>query len=177
MTRFSNTPFIHFRKDEDGSATIPFVIWVPFVLTLIIASIELGVVTIRHAVLERSLDVAVRDLRLGTGDTSSDGLKQTICDATPILPKCTENLHLELVRLDLRDWSAPSSVADCTDTSVAITPQRTFEFGGSHETMLVRACYKFKPATPIGTFSASLPKDSQGYTALVSTSAFVNEPG
>lgn len=177
MTRFSTLPLRRFREEDEGTMTVSFALWIPVFLALIISAIELGTVTIRHTMLERSLDVAVRDLRLGTGDTSVDGLKQTICDNTPILPSCLETLHLEMIQLDMTAWQAPPATADCSDTSAEITPQRNFDSGGSHEMMLIRACYKFQPATPIGTFNASLPKDAQGYAALVSTTAFVHEPG
>ena len=42
--------------------------------------------------------------------------------------------------------------------------------------MFLRACYKYTPITPAGTLSSNLPKDAEGYTALVATTAFVHEP-
>ena len=57
-----------------------------------------------------------------------------------------------------------------------VTPQRSFVHGKQHETMLLRACYRYKPISPTSYLAGSLEKDTQGYTALVSTSAFVHEP-
>jgi hypothetical protein len=42
--------------------------------------------------------------------------------------------------------------------------------------MMLRACYKYRPITPAGAIAAAMPKDSEGYAAIVSFSAFVQEP-
>ncbi|MCT4557028.1 MAG: pilus assembly protein [Pelagimonas sp.] len=167
----------HFRKNENGSIAVPFVIWVPVFLIIIGSSIELGLLTARHAILERALDETVRGLRIGTVDSSSNGLKTAICDRASILPNCENRLHLEMVSLDMRDWSAPNAQAQCVDTTQSVTPNRTFDHGGNHELMLLRACFKYRPTTPTGMLGSALAKDAQGYSALVSASAFVHEPG
>ncbi len=177
MIRYIKNPLRRFRDSEDGSMVVPVALWTPVFFGLILSTIELGTVTIRHTILERSLDMTIRDVRLGTGYQFSHAtLKQTICDEAAILPDCMDNLHLEMVSLNMRDWTAPIASADCVDTTQAVTPQRTFQHGDSNEMMLIRACYKFKPFTPAAALNASLPKDSEGYTALVSYSAFVHEP-
>ncbi len=177
MIRFLQLPLRRFRDSEDGSMLVPFALWTPVFLGLILSSIELGTVTIRHTALERAVDETVRDLRLGTGEAMDHAtLKQQICDSAAILPACMDTMHLEMVRLDMRDWSAPETSADCVDVSEAVNPQRGFEFGKGNEMMMLRACYKYQPITPAGTLSSSLAKDDDGYTALVATSAFVHEP-
>jgi len=175
MIRASLSRLTGFSKDETGSAVVPFALWSPVLIGLILSTVELGTVTVRHTVLERSLDVAVRDVRLGNTSDHA-GLKQTICDQAGALPDCMERLHLELLPLDMWAYTAPSRTADCVDTTEQVTPNRNFTHGGSNEMMLVRACYKYRPITPAGTLSSSLAKDENGYTALVATSAFVNEP-
>ena len=155
---------------------VPFALWTPVFLGLIVSSIELGTVTIRHTVLERSLDSTVRELKLGTGASDHAGIKASICSQSNVLPGCEDRLHIEMITLDMNNWAAPDMTADCVDTTSVTTPQRTFQHGGSHEMTLIRACYKFKPATPIGGLNASLSKDADGFSALVSTTAFVSEP-
>ena len=82
-----------------------------------------------------------------------------------------------MVTLNMRSWREPEANADCVDTSTGeVTPQRTFEHGQEHETMMLRACYKYRPISPTSYLAAELPKDAQGYTALVSTASFVHEP-
>ena len=165
------------RDREDGSMVVPFALWTPVFLGLILSSIELGTVTIRHTALERAMDETVRDLRLGTG-TAVDhaSLKTAICQRAAVLPDCETTLHLEMLRLSVRDWTTPPLVADCVDTAQAANPQRNFTFGSANEMMFLRACYKYQPITPAGTLSSSLAKDAQGYTALVAQAAFVHEP-
>ena len=71
---------------------------------------------------------------------------------------------------------APAASPDCVDTNLTVTPMRSFVHGGQHETMLLRACFKYRPISPGGALASSMYKDDEGYTALVATSAFVHEP-
>ncbi|SIS95338.1 hypothetical protein SAMN05421759_107134 [Roseivivax lentus] len=175
MTRFCQM-LRHFRQNEDGTMVLPFTLWITIFLSLIVSTIELGTMTIRQTVMERAVDTAMRDLKIGKLPGDAATLKAAICDGASILPSCAENLHLEMIRLDMEEWQQPAARADCVDTGAVATPHRTFQQGDAHEVMLVRACFKYKPITPLGGFNASLPKDENGYTALVSSSAFVNEP-
>ena len=177
MTRKMLPALSRFRDSDDGSMVVPFTLWLPVFLILIIGSIELGTLTLRHTVLERALDETVRQVKLGTGPSSHDEMKTEICNRAALLPGCEDMLHLEMIVLDMRDWSAPPAAADCRDAAEPVTPQRNFQSGAGGQMMFLRACYKFKPATPIGSFNASLSTDGSGYAGLVSTSAFVNEPG
>lgn len=177
MIRFLKTPLRRFRDSEDGSMVVPFALWTPVFLGLILSSIELGTVTIRHTALERAVDETVRELRLGTG-TNFDhaSLKAQICQSAAVLPNCADQLHLEMVSLNLRAWQDPDRRADCADVGADANPQRNFEFGTANEMMMLRACYKYKPITPAGNLSSNLPQDAAGYTAIIATSAFVHEP-
>ena len=167
--------FRAFAKDEHGSMVVPFALWTPVFLGLILSTIELGTVTIRHTALERALDETVREVRLGQL-SSHDAMKQSICDKAPVLPDCMNTMHLVMLPLDLRAWSAPAASADCRDVSEEVTPNRNFENGGDMNVMFLRACFKYRPITPAGTISSNLAKDAEGLTALVSTSAYVQEP-
>lgn len=166
-----------FRKDESGTAVVSVALWTPVFLALILSAVELGTVTIRHTMLERGLDQAVRDVRLNqAGNVNHGQLKQLICDKAGVLPNCMDTLHLEMVQLDMFDWVEPPAGTDCTDVSEPVSPIRNFSVGTNQEMMLLKACYKYKPITPAGTISSSLAKDAMGFTALVATSAFVHEP-
>ena len=168
-----------FGAQDDGVATIPFAIWTPLVLILVMSGLEMGAVTLRHATLERALDTAVRDLRLGTGDPVTPAeLKSKVCERAPVLTSCESMLHLEMVAVNVRNYNAPTRTAPCADVAEdgIIYPSTAFQNGGSNQMMFLRACFKYKPITPAGTLSSSLPKDDAGFTALISTSAFVHEP-
>lgn len=178
MMRFTPKNIRRFLRDESGSVvTIPFVIWLPVFLGLIVAGMEIGALPVRHTQLERGLDLAVREVRLGTGENiDHDSLKTMICENTTLLTDCESMLRLEMIPLSLRDWSEPSRDADCYDSAEPVRPARQFDPGQPNELMLLRACYKYKPITPAGSVAAAMPKDADGYAAIVSFSAFVQEP-
>ena len=169
--------FRRFRKCEDGSAVVPFALWTPVMIGIALSTVEVGAMTLRHTQLERALDLTVRDVKLGTGQVYTHAqLKQMICDRTTILGDCSDMLHLEMVGLDMRDWTDPPARVECTDVALDVTPQRNFEFGQEHETMFLRACYKYKPITPVSRIGSPVKTDANGYTGVVSTATFVHEP-
>jgi Flp pilus assembly pilin Flp len=178
MTRLFKPKLRAFLRNESGAAnTIEFVLWVPLFLILIVATIEMGALTMRHTQLERALDYTVRDIRLGTGeDLSHSAVKQSICDNASLLVDCESTLQLEMLPLDLRNWSNPPSNVDCSDTSQAVNPLRQFDSGTDNQLMYLRACYKYQPVAPTGVLAGSLYTDDQGYARIVSFSAFVQEP-
>ncbi|MDJ0823768.1 MAG: pilus assembly protein [Paracoccaceae bacterium] len=175
MTRYLNPYLKRFAANEGGSMVVPFALWLPIFLVLILSSIELGTLTIRQTALERALDDTVRDVRIG-GVTSAEEIKQTVCTKAAVLPSCETMLRLEMVQLDMHNWTAPPAAADCVDVSQDVRPYQSFSPMGGGRIMLLRACYKYQPITPAGTISSSLAKDAEGYTAIVTTSAFVTEP-
>lgn len=178
MMRFESKKLRSFLRDESGAVyLLPFVIWLPLFLAVIIAGLEIGALSIRHTQLERGLDLTVREVRLGTGENlDHDTLKAMICDNTTLLADCNDMLRLEMIPLSLRQWNEPPRAADCVDSSEPVRPLRQFDPGEPNELMMLRACFKYKPLTPAGSVAAAMPKDSQGYAAIVSFAAFVQEP-
>ncbi|MDA7426093.1 TadE/TadG family type IV pilus assembly protein [Thalassococcus lentus] len=168
-------PLRRFAENENGSVVVPFAMWMPVFIGLVLATIEVGTVTIRSTALERALDETVREVRLGNaGDQTA--IKQSICNRAAVLPDCLDRLQLEMVRLDMRNWSNIPNRADCVDTSEVFTPNRAFQNAGGSEVMFLRACFKYRPITPAGNLSANLPEDDEGFTAITASSAFVTEP-
>jgi Flp pilus assembly protein TadG len=166
-----------FARSEDGSMVIPFALWAPIFVIFMISSFELGLITIRHSALERALDITVREIRLGTGTTwTHQQIKESVCAKAEVLPGCTRTLHLEMVTLDMRNFSPPDYYPDCVDTAKSVTPQRNFTSGASNQVMFLRACYKFQPFSPSGFIGGSMMIDREGYMALIASSAFVLEP-
>lgn len=136
-----------FARDEHGSMVIPFALWLPFIIGIIITTMELGFMSIRHTTLERALDTTVREVRLGIlSNPTHQALKDSICDNGPVLENCDSLLRLEMIRLDMRNWSDPSRRATCVDVAENSNPDITFQTG-SNEMMFLRACYKFRPLT------------------------------
>ncbi|SPF78269.1 TadE/TadG family type IV pilus assembly protein [Pseudoprimorskyibacter insulae] len=176
MIRLS-TRLRRFARCEDGSMVIPFALWAPLFMVLMISAVELGLVTIRHSELERALDLTVRDVRLGTGtDWDHKTLKESICANSNLLPNCAKTLNLEMLRLDMRNFNEPDYYPDCADIAADTQTQRNFESGGSNDVIFLRACYKYQPFSPSGYLSSYMMVDRNGFTALISSSAFVLEP-
>jgi Flp pilus assembly protein TadG len=165
-------------RTEDGTATIPFVIFLPFYMLLVTSSVEMGMLMVRHVMLERGLDLAVRDLRLGTWTPpDQDELKRVVCNNAGIIPDCTNVIMIELRPVDTNTWEPLSSGPTCVDRSAVIAPDDpAFTSGGEDELMLVRACVKFRPLFPTSGAGFAMPKDDAGDYALISATAFVNEP-
>jgi hypothetical protein len=166
-----------FRRRESGAATIEFVIWFPFFFVLVCSSIETGLLMTRHVMLERGLDMTVRGLRLGFWPAPShDDIKRAICDGAVIIPNCSDALSVELLPVSTTTWALPTGAVTCTDRSADVQPVTQLIPGISNELMLIRVCSKFSPFFPTTGFGMSMTKDGAGNYALVSISAFVNEP-
>lgn len=166
-----------FARDEAGVMTVPFALWSSVFIGITLSTIEVGAISVRHYGLERALDESVRDVRLNTGaELSHTELKTAICDRATLLPNCERALKLEMVALSFRDWTAPQATADCVDRTDSTIDPRAFETGLENQLMMLRACYKFTPISPIGFLSSALETASDGASAIVSTSAFVQEP-
>jgi len=166
-----------FRRSEQGSATVEFAIVFPAMFFMMLSGIELSFVTLRHSMLERALDITVRDIRLGTGTVMQhDEIKDTICARAGFIDNCSANLRLEMIQVDPRNWVAVPADADCTDKSEEVSPVRSFVSGTDNELMILRACAKIDPVFPTSGLGADLAKGQDGQYALVSSSAFVQEP-
>jgi len=166
-----------FCRDERGTASVEFVVVFPFFLGLLLSSFELSLITMRETMLERALDLTVRDIRLETGSAPQhDDIKALVCERAPVIPNCELNLRLEMIQIDPSNWTAPQAAFDCTDTSEEVQPVRNFVNGMDNDLMLLRACAKFEPIFPGVGIGKNLDKDGAGMAALVATSAFVQEP-
>lgn len=167
-----------FWRAEDGNGTIEFAITFPAMLVFMLSGIELGLMTLNHASLERAMDLTVRDIRLGTGTAPQhDEIKDLICDRAGFIPNCSDNLRLEMVQVDPRAWAGVPREATCTDASREVQPKITFKNDAKdNELMILRACAKINPVFPTTGLGKNIKKDGAGQYALVSTSAFVQEP-
>lgn len=169
--------FGDFLKEESGNASVEFVLVFPVYLALMLMSIELGFITMRHTMLERGLDIAVREIRLGTGTVPQhDDIKELVCDAAIMLRDCENKLQLEMRSADIRAFNALDTSADCTDASEPTKPVREFTPGQQNELMLLRACLRFDPLFPDDLLGSSLATDGNGQSSVIAVSAFVQEP-
>ena len=140
-------------------------------------SAEAGLLMTRGVMLDRGVDIAMRDLRLGTlSPMTHDQLKQEVCENSVIIPDCMNVLLLELRPIDTTTWTPLGTDVTCVDRTEDIQPVLQFQDGGANEMMLVRVCAIFDPIFPTGGLAAQMKLDASGGYALVATSAYVNEP-
>ncbi len=171
-----------FRKEEDGSPTVEFaILFLPF-MALTVSAFELGLLMTRHVMLERGLDMAVREVRLNTGaPVNEDDFKVMVCNAAGIIPSCDVNLRLEMRPIDMffsgeNSQNSIPRTASCTDVNNPFAPARNFSNGSGNQVMVVRACGIFAPMLPTFALGYFLAQGPQERYRLVSTTAFVMEP-
>ncbi len=162
---------------EDGNATIEFVILFPALMTIFLMAVELGVMLTRGVMLDRAVDIAVRDLRLGMlTPMTHDGLKDEICANSVIIPNCDSVMLLELRPISTVTWAELNHTVTCVDRTEDVQPVLEFDPGATNEMMLVVACSVFDPFFPTTALAAKIRLDPSGGYALVSSSSYVNEP-
>ncbi|WP_407492825.1 TadE/TadG family type IV pilus assembly protein [Pseudooceanicola sp. MF1-13] len=167
----------HWLKDEKGTVIADFAVMFPVFLMFMLSSVEMGLMTFRQTMLERGLDMAVRDLRLGfIEDPTHAKVKSEICRYAGFLPDCDNSLRLEMQPVDPRSYTSLPASADCIDKSEEIAPVRAFVHGKGNELMIMRACIKIAPIFPTVGLGNQVSKDGNGDVAMFSTTAFVNEP-
>lgn len=177
MTRLRMTVRRFFR-DDAGNASIEFCILFPAFLFVMLASIESGLMMTRNVVLERSVDIAVRDLRLGATEPDFDALKARICENALIMKDCDKRLQMELRPVSTTTFNIPATNPNCRDVKSNIEPIKdtTWIGGGNNELMIVRVCALFDPILAPSAIALKMPTDGNGNFALVAKTAFVNEP-
>ena len=176
MTKRLKNSIRAFRR-EDGSMVVEFALWFPIFVALLGAAVELGMISVRHMMLERGLDVAIRHVKLNTANPPQhDQLKDIICQEAMVIPDCSNAVKLEMRPQNLRNWVEIPTAADCVDRSEDVQPASVYTPGTPHEMMILRACAKFKPIFPTTALGATLSVDGAGEFGLIATNAFVQEP-
>ena len=181
MKRFSQ-----FLDDETGTASIEFLFVFPMVFMLFTASFESSMYMARFVMMERSVDLVVRQIRLGTLDgTSHESLKRIICRNGMMITSvdtCAQSMKIWMQPVSTTNFAMVAPPRSCVDRSqpVSVTPPGASEFayGIDNEVMLMRICMKEDPMFPTTAISVKMPVDPvDGKVAMVVTSVFVNEPG
>lgn len=175
MTRLIPDRLRAFAADQAGNATLEFAVLVPWLLYIIFSMGEAGTLMVRSVMLDRGLDIAVRDIRLGLPTRDSvDAIKARVCEGAFLLTNCEDSLLIEL--RPLNDLTAFSGQANCVDRTETLTPTVTYTPGSNSEIMFIRACIIVDPIFPGMGLGAMLPRDASGGYAIVAQSAFMNEP-
>lgn len=176
LSRLKQTTKRHVQ-DDSGSSTVEFAILFPIFIFILMGGYEIGYYTVSSTMLDRGLDMAVRDVRLGImGEVDLPTLKSSVCNYATYVRNCEANIHIALEPVVASGFTPPSTYAECIDRTADVAPSTTFTDGNENELMLVRACVNIDPIFPTTWLGAQLESyEGSGY-AMVSTAAFVNEP-
>ncbi len=169
-------------RREDGTASIEFVILFPMFVVILISAVEVGVLLTRQVMLERAVDLAVRDLRLGRAapegePITRDRIRDIVCENGPMVGNCRDNILIELQPINPGVLAGLAGPVACVERGEAVQPATAMNAGEQNELMLLRSCALVDPLFPTAGLALNLPRDSTGARALVAQSIFVNEPG
>lgn len=165
-------------SDEDGSITVDFMIVAPLFLMILFASFEAGYANMRQVMLERALDITVRDLRVGAlgNQPPHNAVRNRFCELATLMPNCRTELMLEMRVIDRTTWTGFANAPTCVNRLLNIEPALSFSQGGANQLVTIRACAVFDPFFPTTTWGLQLRLDPSGGYQLAAMSAFVNEP-
>ena len=169
-------------RAEDGTATVELVILFPAFVLVMVNAIEASILMTRATLLDRGLDMAVRELRLNTeAPPSFDGFRALVCEGAALIPDCEGALQVELQPVSMASWALMEAPARCVDRREEIAPLTEddpdhYRAGAANELMMVRACLVIDPLFPSYGLGALLPKDASGGYRVVAVSAYVQEP-
>jgi hypothetical protein len=178
-----------FLAEERGTATIEFVLLVPIVLTVFFASFESSFFMIKSVMLERSVDIVVRDIRLGVlDDVNHRDLKKRFCETSALTnpESCIDKMRIWMQPINTATFVMQTPPRHCMDKSANIDPMVDppaveFAYGSDNDIMLLHICLLETPLFPTTIVGATLVAnngngDDENYGIIVN-SVFVNEPG
>lgn len=165
-----------FFRGEQGGGAIELVLVLPIAMGVFMAAMESALYITRSIMLDRAVDMTVRDLRLGGyANPNADLLKTEICNRVSILPDCRRDIRIEMQAVSTTTWDFPTFAVQCIDREANIVPADVAAPGAQNELMMLRICMRGSamfPGTGIGDGLAN----NRGRYNLVSVAAFVNEP-
>lgn len=167
-----------FGRRQDGTSTVEFAFSVPIVLMILFSSIDYGVVMLRQVFLDRAVDIAVREVRLG--NVSADGytaFRDLICARTFMLNNCANNIAIEMRTVDRNTFDGLDAPAQCVNRAENIQPVVEFNpNAGPNEIVIIRVCVVADPFIALTGIVLGMPRDASGGYNIVSRGAFANEP-
>lgn len=189
-------------QDDDGSVSVEFVVLFPVLIGMVLLICEAGWAMTKMMMLDRGLDMAMRDIRLGApGSGDYDQIRNKICARASVFTNCTANLKMQLQKYEYEaGWnpasaqsSFPWDAAACTDDlPVEIDPvtgeekdrsgpDDNWEPGQRDTNMFIRVCITHNPIFPgLGSLLLDQGVDDPANPLkksyqLVAFSAFRNE--
>lgn len=165
-------------RDEAGSTTVEFVILFPVLIALVLAMFEAGWLMTRYMMLDRGVDMVIRDLKLGRVAATHVDLKSRICDYAEVIVGCEDEMLLEIVLWEdvEADAAYPHGQAQCHDRSAAVAPTSSIAEVAPDRIVFLRACMLIDPMFRGIGVGFWLPNDPSGAHRMVSFGVFRTEP-
>ncbi|MBV1863949.1 MAG: pilus assembly protein [Rhodobacteraceae bacterium] len=165
-----------FARDEQGTSTVEFLIISPVLLASFFWMFEIGYVMIQQMMLDRALDMTVREMRLSDSESFTQNyITSAVCDKALIFADCNESLVLELTPIATAA-DIPNSSISCVNRADSVTPVTSFDTGSRGEVVFLRACMVVDPLLANTTIGIDFTTDESGGLMLHAKSAFLNEP-
>lgn len=143
-----------FHLNEEGNATVEFVLLFPLYMWVFISSVESGLLMTRNAMLERGVDLVVREIRLNAAwQPDENDLKRSICEVGGLFENCEQNLRIEMLRIDKESPAYPSPQPSCTDRGDPGQPESVFSTTSQNDLVFLRVCALVDPIIPNYRFS------------------------
>lgn len=121
ITRLKNR-LKKFRNEEFGGvSTVEFAVMAPVLCMTLVYGVELTTHANRQFQLERGLEVTTRIIRLNTGqELTHENILTSICANSGGLDNCEENMRLEMVVVNPRDYEGLPPSPDCTNAPLRL---------------------------------------------------------
>lgn len=168
-----------FSRDDQGGATVEFVLLFPMYFSLFLMTVESGIFMFRHVALDRSLDLAVREVRLNTANPPNyEQFRELLCANMMVQMNCRETVYIEMRPVDTATWQGVSDVPTCRDvrSEIDVYDEEDFVAGASNELMMIQVCGMYRPMFPLTPLGLGLQPHPNGTYAIVVKSGFVSEP-
>ena len=159
-------------RANGGGMMIEFAFVAPFVILLLVSTVEVGFMLFVGSALEGAAESAARQIRTGQVQESADpvtAFQTKFCQQVFNLIDCNQ------VTYDVRafdDFASVDTTMEFDEDGQLVGAQ--FAPGESGEITIVRILYRMTFFTPL--VSQALSPDGSGSTLLMSTMAFQNEP-
>lgn len=163
---------------EDGNTTIEFVILFPLIFAIFLTSVDFSLMMLRQVFLERAVDIAVRDVRLGRIPANGfDTLRQRVCENTALTPNCMATITIELRPMTAAQFASLDPTATCINRAEEITPVLDFNPGtGQQELMMMRVCTVSNPIIFATGLIFGGPRNANDDRTASTITVFANEP-
>ncbi|WP_323013066.1 TadE/TadG family type IV pilus assembly protein [Devosia sp.] len=163
-------------RNSTGAAALEFAMIAPILIALILGTIETGWMMTQTMMLDRALDMTIREVRIGSFQNPTlERVRNRVCERAVVLADCQASLALEFLPIASKaDY--PTDSTRCMTRGSDPRPVLRFSIGNREQLVFVRACFIVAPITPMLAVLLSLPGDERGEHRLIAKSGFMNEP-